>query len=92
MAISTRISMPVRFLIAGGLLFVVGCGEADSVNIEPTAPGAEQTATSDPKPDTGSTPDAAVPVSLDVLNAAETDKLIARHEGKIVVVDLWALW
>jgi hypothetical protein len=30
--------------------------------------------------------------SLEVQTPEETEKLIASHKGKIVVVDLWALW
>jgi hypothetical protein len=31
-------------------------------------------------------------VSMTAMNSAEFDKLVASHKGKVVVVDLWALW
>jgi hypothetical protein len=91
MTVFLRITLPARVLLLAGLLCAAGCGGGDSVSDEPPAPNADQSATSDPAPDTDSKSDAAA-VSLDVLNASETDELIASHKGKIVVVDLWALW
>ena len=73
--------MPARFLIVAALLFAVGCGETNSDNNKPSPSGTEESAsaTSDPVP-------------LEVLTSGETDELIASHKGKIVVIDLWALW
>lgn len=88
--------MPVRLVIAIGLLFAAGCGESDSANVDsrtPTGeqPAGEQPATADSKPPADSTADSSK-VSLDILNETETNELIASHQGRIVVVDLWALW
>ena len=64
-------------LLVAALLFTVGCGGTDSVNNKAPENGTEESAAA---------------VSLEVLNSDETDELIASHKGKIVVVDLWALW
>lgn len=69
--------MPVRMLLVAALLFTVGCGETNSVNNKAPENGTEESAAA---------------VLLEVLNSDETDELIASHKGKIVVVDLWALW
>ena len=84
MTVFWNIAMPVRVLLTIGLLCAAGCGGGDSVTNE--SPG--QTAS----PEEVLIPSAAAAVSLAVLNASETDELIASHEGQIVVVDLWALW
>ena len=73
--------MPARILLVAALLLTVGCGETNSVNNKTPESGTGESAAA------GS--DA---VSLEVLNSDETDELIASHKGKIVVVDLWALW
>lgn len=73
--------MPARFLIVAALLFAVGCGETNSVNNKAPENGTEESASA-----------GSDPVSLEVLNSDETDELIASYKGKIVVVDLWALW
>lgn len=73
--------MPARMLLVAALLFTVGCGETDTVNNKAPKSGTEESA-----------PAGSESVSLEVLTSAETDELIASHKGKIVVVDLWALW
>lgn len=88
--------MPVRLVITIGLLFAAGCGESDSANVDSAdvdsrTPTGEQPATADSKPPADSTADSPE-VSLDILNETETNELIASHQGRIVVVDLWALW
>lgn len=77
--------MSVRFLVAAVLLCTAGCGETTPVNNKPSAPLDSQSSSPDTRP-------AAAAVSLEVLDAAGTDRLIASHKGKIVVVDLWTLW
>jgi|GEM_PF-1875163 hypothetical protein len=50
-------------------------------------------AESDAPPTVGSVPQPEPStVTLEVQSPVETDKLIASHQGKIVVVDLWTLW
>jgi len=73
--------MPARILIVVALLFAAGCGETNSDNNKPSPNGTEESESA-----------GSDPVSLEVLNSDETDELIASHKGKIVVVDLWALW
>jgi hypothetical protein len=48
---------------------------------------------SEPPPTVGPVPQPETSaVTLEVQSPEETDKLIASHKGKIVVVDLWTLW
>jgi hypothetical protein len=77
-----KIGNPVRVLLLAGLLCAAGCDGDNSVSNE----------SPDPAPEAESKPDPASAVSLEVLNGAETGELIASHKGRIVVVDLWALW
>lgn len=81
MNLSQGETMPVRMLFLTALLLAVGCGETNSVNNKMPESATEEL--------TAAGSDA---VSLEVLTSDETDELIASHKGKIVVVDLWALW
>lgn len=80
--------MPMRFLILG-LVMLVGCGDSSPAPTD-----------SDPPPDNESaaveTPDvsdqSASAVAMELKTLDEVDKLVASHNGKLVVLDLWALW
>jgi len=76
---AARRMLPMRpgVLIVG--LLLAGC--ADSVPPPTVAPVPQPL----PQPETSA-------VTLEVQSSEETDKLIASHTGKIVVVDLWTLW
>jgi uncharacterized lipoprotein YajG len=66
-------------VLLAGLLLLAGCAESDS---PPTIGPAPRPV---PQPETSA-------VTLEVQTPEETDKLIASHTEKIVVVDLWTLW
>ena len=44
-----------------------------------------------PKTDDGDKPKGPA-VSVAVKNFGELDEMIAAHRGKVVVIDLWAIW
>ncbi len=75
--------MRLRYLIAS-LCLLAGCSETAPAPQQNTPP-AKQQASVEPAPSENT-------VSMDMLSASEIDQLIASHSGKIVVVDLWAMW
>lgn len=87
--------MKLRLMLAASLL-VLGCKPAP----EPAPPPAEiEAVTPAPSGQTESESDvgmkSAVPVegiTLDVLNWEETQALVAKNQGKVVVMDLWATY
>lgn len=87
--------MKLRLMLAASLL-VLGCKPAP----EPAPPPAEiEAVTPAPAGQSESEPNVgmneAVPVegiTLDVLNWEETQALVAKNQGKVVVMDLWATY
>jgi Thiol-disulfide isomerase and thioredoxins len=92
-----RPMMKLRLMLMASLL-VLGCKPAPAP--EPAAPPAEtEMVTPAPAGQTEAESEgemnAAVPVegiTLDVLNWEETQALVAKNQGKIVVMDLWATY
>ena len=65
----------------------VSCGTNSAPQSVPVADS--QPASSEP-PAVASRP--AVPITVSVQSIAQLEERIASHQGKVVVVDLWALW
>lgn len=93
-----------RTFIFLGLLFctLAGCAQPSEDSADPGAPQAEETQTEgdapasmEPVPE-GQTEESAteaIPaVSLEVKSWEEVQGIVASHQGKIVVVDLWATY
>lgn len=86
------------FLLLTSMLVVVGCGDtAPPKPVEPAPQSEVQSGSVEtPNPEGLNEPlpvDAASSaVSLELRSLAEIDELVASHKGKVVVLDLWALW
>jgi thiol-disulfide isomerase/thioredoxin len=77
------------------LATAVGCGPATQPADEEAGgnvpPGAE--ATNQTAPDSATTAGGTQPeITVRVVDVAEYDEVIAKHRGKVVLVDFWATW
>lgn len=77
------------YIIAAGLVFLLaGCADSP--------PTAELTGTRSTSnvvtPSNGESKIARLPVSAAVMSLPDVKNTIAAHKGKVVVVDLWAMW
>ena len=81
------------FLFCAVLLVMPACSDSGLS----TSTGGEQQPTiakrSEDRPESPADSSGTTPgITADVKTLAEVDKLVAAHKGKVVVVDLWALW
>ncbi len=84
------------FLFCAVLLVIPACSDTGLSTSARPAGGDEPSSTAkspgdaplSPADSPGSTPE----ITAVVKTMAEVNKLIAAHTGKVVVVDLWALW
>jgi len=65
---------------------LVGCSDSTSPTKQP--PTNSNSSTKDKE--TQTTPE--VPITASLMSLAEVNDAIASHKGKVVVVDLWAMW
>ena len=83
----------MRLLCLAGLLTPFGCGSTESSTPTRSAPPTVANGTTDPPllttPSVTTEPPASA-VKLDVKSWEETLALVAEHQGKIVVLDLWS--
>jgi thiol-disulfide isomerase/thioredoxin len=78
----------------GCLAGLVGCGgppPASTVEKSPAPAGEEKSATVPPK-SAGASTDEAGQITVGLIDADGLQAAIARHKGKVVLVDCWATW
>ena len=66
---------------------LASCGTSERSQ---SGPLADSQSAPDEQP--AETPQPAAPITTSVESIAQLDQRIASHPGKVVVVDLWALW
>jgi type IV pilus biogenesis protein CpaD/CtpE len=83
-----QLKLPLTIILSS--LLLASCAEKDppATNVVPQDASTDKP--TDLKPKTPK-PNVLV-VNLDVQSPQQTSDLVASHKGKIVVVDLWALW
>ncbi len=78
-------------LLAASILFATGCGGGDTAK-NPDVPGPDSGATTSTPATDDTAPKEKTPRSAKLTNLADLEAEIQSHKGKVVVLDLWALW
>lgn len=75
----------VASVVLAGLVFVVGCNASHTTQADSLASAAAN--------EDEATVESSLPSSTpDLVSLADLPSLILSHQGKLVFVDLWALW
>jgi thiol-disulfide isomerase/thioredoxin len=83
---------PFATAALGTLATLAGCGQTTAPSNKPTAAPDEATQATVPIAAQDSDPAAASELSLQVVTWEEAKKVIASHQGKVVVVDFWSTY